>query len=302
MNTIPMKDSLKFIYTVTIDVFSLASLQKTAIRTIIAGLYFFALEYLEDNFIDINFYIPQYIFYLLGYILVTLFYYKIGTSYYRWYDGRKYWSYLGTRGKNLAQEMNAILEKDDHVSRKFFAKMITNHAYSLKADLRKADPYEEIYEIEPGFKDSLKEIKDKPNYIVSLIADKLNDLYKAGTVKQYHYLKLNRYMNDLVEIDEQCKGIRKVPSPSSYTFHLRVFLMLFTICLPFGFIHEHNFAMIFIMMIIYGAYEGCVVVTEEMEEPFGLDKYDIPLDDICYSIKKHTHQLLGVELKTSHHH
>ena len=59
--------------------------------------------------------------------------------------------------------------------------------------------------------------------------------------------------------------------------------------------------MIFIMMVIYGAYEGCAVVTEEMEEPFGLDRYDIPLDDICYSLKKHTHQLLNVELKSSKH-
>jgi len=297
-----MRESLKFLYAVVFDVFSLASLQKTAIRTIIAGLYFFALEYAEDHWIEIDFQIPQYIFYLLGYILVTLFYYKIGTSYYRWYDGRKYWSYLGTRGKNLSQQLSAVIDKEDKASRKWFAKMITNHAYSLKASLRKSDPLEEIYEVEPGFKDSLKEIKDKPNYIVSLVADKINQLYKAGTIKQYHFLSLNRYMNDLIEIDEQCKGIRKVPSPSSYAFHLRVFLLLFTICLPFGFIHEHNFVMIFIMMIIYGAYEGCMVVTEEMEEPFGLDKYDIPLDDICYSLKKHTHQLLGVELKSSSHH
>jgi putative membrane protein len=297
-----MVDSIKFVYAVVFDVFSLASLQKTAIRTVLAGTYFFTLEYIEDHYMDINFHIPQYIFYLLGYILVTLFYYKIGTSYYRWYDGRKYWSYLGTRGKNLSQQLNAVIDKDDHKNRKWFAKMITNHAYSLKANLRGSDPLEEIYEIEPGFKDSLKEVKDKPNYIVSLIADKINKLYKDGVVKQYHFLSLNRYMNDLIEIDEQCKGIRKVPSPSSYTFHLRTFLILFTVCLPFGFIHEHNFVMIFIMMVIYGAYEGCVVVTEEMEEPFGLDKYDIPLDDICYSIKKHSHQLLQVELKSYSHH
>jgi ion channel-forming bestrophin family protein len=296
-----MGESLKFVYAVVFDVFSLASLQKTAVRTLLAGAYFFTLEYIEDHYFEINFHIPQYIFYLLGYILVTLFYYKIGTSYYRWYDGRKYWSYLGTRGKNLSQQLNAVLDKDDHKTRKWFAKMITNHAYSLKANLRKSDPLEEIYEVEPGFKESLKEIKDKPNHIVSLVADKINQLYKDGTVKQYHFLSLNRYMNDLVEIDEQCKGIRKVPSPSSYAFHLRTFLILFTICLPFGFIHEHNFMMIFIMMVIYGAYEGCMVVTEEMEEPFGLDKYDIPLDDICYSLKKHTHQLLGVELKSSAH-
>src|SRR6187402_3424113 len=99
-----MGEQLKLMYTVVFDVFSLASIRKTTIRTILAGMYFYALEFLEDNYIDISFHIPQYIFYLLGYILVTLFYYKIGTSYYRWYDGRKYWSYLGTRGKNLSQQ------------------------------------------------------------------------------------------------------------------------------------------------------------------------------------------------------
>ena len=297
-----MSERLKLMYMVVIDVFSLASLRKTAIRTIIAGLYFYLVDFLEDNYIDIAFKIPQYIFYLLGYILVTLFYYKIGTSYYRWYDGRKYWSYLGTRGKNLSQQLSAVLSKDDHVNRKFFAKMITNHAYCLKANLRRSDYLAEIYEVEPGFKEALKVAADKPNYIVSLIADRLNSMCAAGVIQKYQFLGMNRYMNDLVEINEQCKGIRKVPSPSSYTFHLRTFLILFTICLPFGFIHDHTFVMTFIMMVIYGAYEGSLVVTEEMEEPFGLDKYDIPLDDICYSIKKHVHQLLNVELKSSSHH
>ena len=71
-----MSERLKLMYMVVFDVFSLASLRKTAIRTLLAGSYFFALEYIEDNYIDINFRIPQYIFYLLGYILVTLFYYN----------------------------------------------------------------------------------------------------------------------------------------------------------------------------------------------------------------------------------
>lgn len=297
-----MGERLKLMYMVVFDVFSLASLRKTAIRTLLAGSYFYFIDFIEAHYIEIDFKIPHYIFYLLGYILVYLFYYKIGTSYYRWYDGRKYWSYLGTRGKNLSQQLNSILDKDDHVSRKYFAKMITNHAYSLKAKLRGADPLEEIYEVEPGFKAELKEIKDKPNYIVALIAEKLNKMCTGNVIKQYQFLGMNRYMNDLVEINEQCNGIRKVPSPSSYTFHLRSFLILFTLCLPFGFIHEHNFEMTILMMIIYGAYEGSLVVTEEMEEPFGLDKYDIPLDDICYSIKKHVHQLLKVELKSSSHH
>ena len=296
-----MTERLKMMYTVVFDVFSLASMRKTAIRTLLAGIYFYTLDYLEDNYIDINFHIPQYIFYLLGYILVTLFYYKIGTSYYRWYDGRKYWSYLGTRGKNLSQQLNSILDQDDHVSRKWFAKMITNHAYSLKANLRGDDPLQDIYEVTPGFKDELKAAKDKPNYIVTLIADKVNEMCTSGKIKTYFFLGMNRYMNELVEINEQCKGIKKVPSPSSYTFHLRTFLILFTLCLPFGFVHDHNFMMIFIMMVIYGAYEGSLVVTEEMEEPFGLDKYDIPLDDICYSLKKHSHQLLNVELKSSNY-
>lgn len=296
-----MSERSKMMITVMFDVFTLASLRKTAIRTLIAGCYFFAVEFIEDNYIDIDFYIPTYIFYLLGYILVTLYYYKIGTSYYRWYDGRKYWSYLGTRGKNLAQQMNSILSKDDHASRKYFAKMITNHAYALKAHLRGTFSMDEIYEVEPGFKETLKKEKDRPNYIVSEIATKMNDMCIQGKIQPYQFLGMNRYMNDLVEIDEQCKGIRKVPSPSSYSTHLRVFLILFTLCLPFGFIHSHNFIMVFLMMIIYGAYEGCSLVTEEMEEPFGLDKYDIPLDDICYSLKKHTHQLLQVELKASAH-
>ena len=283
--------------TVIFDVFTLDSMRKTAVRTIIAGLYFYLIEFLEANYLVIDFQVPTYIFYLLGYVLVMLLYFKVGSSYYRWYEGRKYWSYLGTHGKNLANKMNTILPKEDKENRKWFCKMITNHAYSLRGDLRGTDPLEDVYEIEPGFRESLKKTDDIPNHITSIMAAKLNTMYTTKQIAKYQYLNLNKYVNEIVEINEQCRGIREIPTPASYTQHLRIFLTMFTLCLPFGFIHDHDFIMTFVMMVIYGAYEGCIVVSEEIEQPFGTDKYDIPLDDICYSLKKHTHQLLQVEYK-----
>lgn len=291
-----MKDMLLMFLRVVFDVFSLASIRKTTIRTLIAGAYFYLVEYLEANIFHIDFYVPGYIFYLLGYVLVMLFYFKVNTAYYRWYDGRKYWSYLGTHGKNLAEKMNALLDADDKENRHFFAKMIMNHAYSLKANLRRTRSLEEIYEVYPGFKESLKDVKDVPTHIVSLILERITEIYRKGKISDYMYLSLQRYVDEAIDIGEQCRGIRKVPSPTSYSMHLKGYLLLFTLTLPFGFIHEHDWLIILVMMVIYGAYEGTSVVSNEIDEPFGTDKYDIPLEDICYSLKKHVHQLLKVDL------
>jgi putative membrane protein len=293
----------KLFLRVVFDVWSLSSIRKTTFLTLIAGAYFFFIEYVESNIYFIDFYIPSYIFYLLGYVLVMLFYFKVNTAYYRWYDGRKYWSYLGTHGKNLADKMNAILPPDDKENRYFFAKMIVNHAYALKANLRRIRSLDEIYEVYPGFKDSLKDVKDIPTHLISLILERLTELYRNKQISDYMYLGLHKYVDEAIDIDEQCRGIRKVPSPSTYTMHLKTYLFLFTATLPFGFVHDHNALIIFVMMVIFGAYVGTMIVSEEIDEPFGTDKYDIPLEDICYSLKKHVHQLLKVELpKESHAH
>ncbi|MCU0428453.1 MAG: hypothetical protein MUF42_00650 [Cytophagaceae bacterium] len=299
-----LRERLSMSYKVVFDVWSLKSIKKTTILTLLAGTYFYFIEYIESHYFLIDFYIPGYIFYLLGYVLVMLFYFKVNTAYYRWYDGRKYWSYLGTHGKNLAGKLNAVLPPDDHETRNFFAKMITNHAYALKANLRRTRSLEEIYEVYPGFKESLAEVKDIPTHLISQILNRITELYKQGIISDYLYLNMHKYVDEAIDIDEQCRGIRKVPSPSSYTFHLKTFLFLFTLTLPFGFVHDHNALIILVMMVIYGAYAGTSVVSEEIDEPFGTDKFDIPLEDICYSLKKHVHQLLKVELpkaSSAHH-
>ncbi|MCS6824304.1 MAG: hypothetical protein NZ529_08410 [Cytophagaceae bacterium] len=292
-----MKERISLFFKVAFDVFSLSSTRITARNTLIAGVYYISIEYLEKYHLTIEIHVPTYIFYLLGYVLVMLLYYTVNTAYYRWYEARKCWSYLGTHAKNFAIKLSAVLEPNDSENRNFFGSMIVNHVYALKADLRYTTVKKnEIIEVEPGLYEIVKNDQDPPNYIIGRIEARLNELLKQGKLATYQFVNLNKYISEAIELVGQCRGIRKVPSPRSYKFHLRTFLFLFAVILPFGFIHEHDWLMILVMIVIYGAYEGCIIISEEVDEPFGEDEYDIPMEDICYSIKKHVKQALRFEL------
>ena len=54
----------------------------------------------------------------------------------------------------------------------------------------------------------------------------------------------------------------------------------------------------------YYFFAGCEVISQEIDDPFGNDKNDLPIDDICYSVKKAVKALVklpaGSEEKAHH--
>ncbi len=282
-------------FSIIFDFHKTKTLKKLSFSVIAVGIYTLALELLEDLVFHIDFKAPSIVFSILGIVLGLLLVFRTNTAYDRWWEGRKLLSNLGANAKSFAIKINSYLPQSDLTNKIFFAKMIANHAFAMKENLRGEVQFEELDEVTPGYNDLLKTVYHVPNQIVSTMSERIVALYKEGVISDPQLLELTKHMDAAIEIVASCERIRTTPVPFSYSIHLKKFIFFFTIILPFGFIHDLGYWCFIIVMIIFYALVGLEAIGEEIEDPFGQDENDLPIDAICKSLKRGVNAILKVQ-------
>ncbi|TAG55349.1 MAG: hypothetical protein EAZ27_07175 [Cytophagales bacterium] len=289
------KNSLLFI--VFFDFFSTQTLRKISYGVMLISAYVFLVDYLENHILHVAFKPPSTLYTLLGTVLGLLLVFRTNTAYDRWWQGRILISSLTNSSKNFASKLNAILPKYDIENRKFFAYMIANHVFSMKEVLRYGVKFDELIETHPGELKELKKVYHVPSEIVSQIHLKLTEMYRKKELSDYQFLEMHKYIDNMTNIVGDCERIRTSPMPFSYRVHLKKFILFFALMLPFGFIHYLDYWSILIVGILFYAMSGLDVLGEEIEDPFGQDENDLPIDFFCKSIKKYVFTTLKVDLQ-----
>ncbi|KAJ9065578.1 hypothetical protein DSO57_1017997 [Entomophthora muscae] len=106
-------------------------------------------------------------------------------------------------------------------------------------------------------------------------------------------------VNSLVDCLSGFERILRTPIPMAYSVHLNQCLTLFCLSLPFQLLtkfkadHYHDFIIIPIVILIVFTAFGIVNIGEEIENPFGYDANDLPLDEYCVILKKELNAMLS---------
>jgi len=282
-------------FSIIFDFFKTRTLRKLSASVLVVGLYTFACDYAENEIFHIDFKPPSTIYSLLGIVLGLLLVFRTNTAYDRWWSGRILLSTLSSNGRNFAIKLNAILPKNDLANRLFFSKMIANHAFAMKENLRGGVNYDELTETDENLFPHLQSVYHVPNEIMALVSERITELYRQEKITDAQLLDLNKYTDVATEVVGSCERIRTSPVPFSYAIHLKKFIFFFTVILPFGFIHDLGYWSVVIIMLIFYALVGLEAIGEEIEDPFGQDENDLPIDGICKSIKNSVSALLRVE-------
>ncbi|MDX2195396.1 MAG: bestrophin family ion channel [Cytophagales bacterium] len=277
-------------YSIIFDFLGTKTLRIISFSMLGAGLYTGVLDYLENYVLHVDFKPPTTIFTIMGTVLGLLLVFRTNTAYDRWWSGRILLSDLTANARSFAIKINAYLDNND--LKLFFAKMISNHAYAMKEHLREGIKWDEIDEIDPDTTHRLKESYHVPNEIINIVNEKITELYRKGLLTDPQIIELNRHADIATSIVGSCERIRTTPMPFSYRVHLRKYIFFFTLIMPFGFIHELNYWSIVLVMIIYYALAGLDAIGEEIEDPFGQDENDLPVDKVCRTIKNSVEAVL----------
>lgn len=261
------------------------------------GLYSWGIVYLEANYLKLaeNSYAKNITIMhsLLGFAISMLLVFRTNTAYDRWWEGRKLWGSLVNNSRNLAVKLNSILSREDEKNRTFFKKIIPLFASELCIHLQNektrlaldADPHPEI----AGF-DSSKHI---PNQIVALMMNKVHLLHRDKYISDYQLLFLNNELQSFLDICGACERIKNTPIPYSYSAFIKKFIFFYVITLPLGFALSLGFITIPVVIFIFYVLASLEIIAEEIEDPFGKDDNDLPMQKIAENIGKNVQDILA---------
>lgn len=229
---------------------------------------------------------------LLGFVLSLLLVFRTNTAYDRWWEARKQWGTLTNISRTLAYKLNSFLDADDKASRNFYRKALPLYADTLFNFLRSDYTKFMLDEKEHPELADLDEKKHGPNQIASLIFKKTNNLYKNGQLSGEQFIIINDELQNLTNVCGACERIKNTPIPLSYSSFIKKFIIIYSVTLPVGYVFSMGYFVIAAVPFIFYVLASLELIGESIEEPFGTDTDDLPIDKISSNIKKHVKELI----------
>jgi putative membrane protein len=229
---------------------------------------------------------------LLGFVISMLLVFRTNTAYDRWWEGRKLWGSLVNNSRNLALKLDVILEKGDEENRFFFRETIPLYAFTLKEHLQSEVTRLMLDEIDHPELSKLDTRKHVPNQVAGLMMERVNKLYKSGTITGDQLITLNGELSSFTDICGACERIKNTPIPYSYSSFIKKFIVVYVLTLPLGYVFNLGYYVAPIVTFVFYVLASLELVAEEIEDPFGGDANDLPMDKMAVNIKKHVGEII----------
>lgn len=229
---------------------------------------------------------------LLGFVLSLLLVFRTNTAYDRWWEGRRLWGSLVNNSRNLAVKLAGLFANDESC-RRFFSQIIPGFAFELKSHLQAEEtkwqlderPHPEI----PNFNRN----GHVPNQIVVRMIGKLQQLQKQGQISAEQMLFINPELTSFLDIAGACERIKNTPIPYSYSVFIKKFIFLYVLTLPIGLVFSLGYISIPVVVFVFYVLGSLELIAEEIEEPFGKDANDLPMQKISETIQRNVEEILA---------
>lgn len=229
---------------------------------------------------------------LLGFALSLLLVFRTNTAYDRWWEGRKQWGALTNNSRSLAIKLKVLLAEDDEENRSFFRRAIPLYAKVLKEHLQAETTRLALDEEDHPELRSIDRDKHLPNQVARTISERVMQLHRQGTITGEQLLFINPELISLTDICGACERIKNTPIPYSYSAFIKKFIFIYVMTLPFGYDYLLHYAVVPVVAVVFYVLASLELIAEEIEEPFGNDTSDLPMEKMAANIEKHVAELI----------
>ncbi len=229
---------------------------------------------------------------ILGVILGLFLVLRTNTAYDRWWEGRKLWGALVNDSRQLAIKIDTFLPKDATEDREYFRRMIPNVSFAIKEHLRDSIMIGEMDLINDEIKQKIIDSKHRPNMLNRLLYQRVVKCQKEGKLSSEHLFILDKEIKGFTDIVGACERIKTTPIPYSYSMYIKKFLFVYAITMPVTFLWQLRYWSVPVIMLAFYFLISIELIAEEIEDPFGRDINDLPLDEISVKIKSNVSEIL----------
>ena len=220
---------------------------------------------------------------LLGFVISLLLVFRTNTAYDRWWEGRKIWGSVVNDSRNLSSLLSSF---DLNTSeRTYYTDLIIAFSKSMKEHLRRN-------KLDLPFPlDESASAENQPLWIAHELRKALHELRATSRIDSIEWQQLSRHLDQLIDSLGACERILNTPIPFSYSLFFKKFIFIYVVTMPLAFVELFEYWSVLISTFVFYALVSMEILAEEIEDPFGTDDNDLPLDDICDRIEKGTRQV-----------
>jgi ion channel-forming bestrophin family protein len=216
---------------------------------------------------------------ILGIILGLLLVFRTNTAYDRWWEGRRLWGQMVNASRALSHSLDAMLPADAP-ARATYADLIAASGATLAQHLRAPRHIEAPH---------------RPNALMRALFAQVHDDVRREALPREAIVALTPLLTTFDDVCGGCERIRNTPIPFSYSSYIKQFVVLYALVMPFGLAREFGYGTVIASMFTFFATMGLELLATEIEEPFGTDRNDLPLDDLADRIARDARALLLTE-------
>ncbi|MBI1346903.1 hypothetical protein GC163_11515 [bacterium] len=236
--------------------------------------------------------IPEVAHSLIGAALGLLLVFRTNASYDRFWEGRKLWGGIVNETRNLARQASVLCAADAALVREIVL-WTAAFPYACLHRLRGEKGLGPIqHDLDPATVHQIATADHVPLATAQQITRLLREAHARGLVGEYQQMQIDQNVQLLIDYIGACERIHSTPMPYAYAVHLRRALILYCFTLPFALVARFGWntvlATLMITYILYGIEE----IGVEIEDPFGTDDNDLPLEKICANIEQNLRAVL----------
>jgi putative membrane protein len=229
-----------------------------------------------------------------GVVLGVLLVVRINAGYDRWWEGRKLWGGMVNQCRDLAIAALAYGPPDPRW-RAAIVRATAAFAHVARRSLRGERTVPEVATLLGD--DEARRIaaaQHMPSFVNQLIADLLRQAREQHGMDAFAFLQVDRDRAILMDHIGGCERIQSAPLPLLYSIHIRRFIFLYLVTLPFALLNTIEWLTPVIMFLVSFPILALDQIGVELENPFSAARMGhLPLDELTAKIEANVLALLG---------
>lgn len=241
-------------------------------------------------------------FTLIGLPLAIFLGFRNNTAYDRYWEARKLWGELVLRTRSLSRQCQSLIDlphpvdgktRDDDVRVRMVHRCIAFvHALRLQLRGETDDAVLQRWTTAAEFA-RIRRTTNPSDALMLAMGRDLGECVRSGHISPCLAAPIDQTLSALTAAAASCERIKHTPIPFSYTLLLHRTAYMYCFLLPFGLVDTTGFMTPFVVAIVAYTFFGLDALGDEIEEPFGLETNDLPLDTLCRSIEINLLESLG---------
>jgi len=234
--------------------------------------------------------IPGVIHTMVGVALGLLLVFRTNASYDRYWEGRRLVGAMINNARDLVRQGASYLPTELHAP-------LRAHTVALYATIRRYLRDERTWpELEgtlpPALLAKLAATRCPPLAVARALGDLFADGARRGMSEQ-RLVMLDAAVSDIIDSLGGCERILRTPVPFAYAHHIKGFLTLFCLSVPLALLPAMGWATGPAAAVVAYALFGIDEIGVEIEDPFGYDPNDLPLEAIGDNLAVDAEQALA---------